>query len=88
MTNVEPNLAKKVPNSSNLFTSFLNQTHIIMEKNSVSISELREAFFSLKTNKISGYQYINFNVVKKCFGEINEPLKHLFNISTRKRDFS
>ena len=31
-TNVRPNLAKKVPNSSNSFTSFLNQTHSIMEK--------------------------------------------------------
>ena len=28
-----------------------------------------------------GYDDINFNVVKKCFGEINEPLKHLFNLS-------
>ena len=27
-----PNLAKKIPNSSNSFTSFLNQTHSIMEK--------------------------------------------------------
>ena len=48
-----------------------------MEKNSLSINELKEAFFSLKTNKSPGYDDINFNVVKKkCFGEINEPLKH------------
>ena len=79
-TNVGPNLAKKVPNSSNSFTSFLNQTHSIMEKNSLSINELKEAFFSLKTNNSPGYDDINFNVVKKCFGEINEPLKHLFNL--------
>ena len=52
-----------------------------MEKNSLSINELKEAFFSLKTNKSTGYYDINFNVVKKCFGEINEPLKHLFNLS-------
>ena len=31
-TNVERNLAEKVSNSSNSFTSFLNQTHSIMEK--------------------------------------------------------
>ena len=80
-TNVGPNLAKKVPNSSKSFTSFLNQTHSIMEKNSLSINELNEDFFSLKTNKSPGYDNINFNVVKKCFGEINEPLKHLFNLS-------
>ena len=87
-TNVGPNLAKKVPNSSNSFTSFLNQTHSIMEKNSLSINELKEAFFSIKTNKSPGYDDINFNVVKKCYGEINEPLKHLFNVSFRKWDFS
>ena len=33
-TNVGPNLAENVPNSSNQFTSFLNQTHMIMEKTS------------------------------------------------------
>ena len=80
-TNVGRNLAKKVPNSSNSFTNFLNQTHSIMKKNSLSINELKETFFSLKTNKSPGYDDINFNVVKKCFGEINEPLKHLFNLS-------
>ena len=52
-----------------------------MEKNSLSINELKEASFSLKTNKSPEYDDINFNVVKKCFGEINEPLKHLFNLS-------
>ena len=80
-TNVGPNLAKKVPNSSNSITSFLNETRSIMEKNSLSINELKEAFFLLKTNKSPGYDDINFNVVKKCSGEINEPLKHLFNLS-------
>ena len=73
-TNVEPNLAKKVPNSSNSFTSFLNQTHSVMEKNSLSINELKEALFWLKTNKSPGFADINFNVVKKCFREISEPL--------------
>ena len=28
-------------------------------------------FFSLKTNKSPGYDNIHFNVVKKCFEEIN-----------------
>ena len=45
------------------------------------MNELKEAFFSLKTNKSPGYDDINFNVVKKCFGEVNEPLRHLFNLS-------
>ena len=28
-----------------------------------------------------------FNVVKKCFGEINESLKHLFNLSLENEGF-
>ena len=52
-----------------------------MEKNSLSINKLKEAFFSLKTNENPGYDNINVNVFKKCFGEINEPLKYLFNLS-------
>ena len=58
-----------------------------MEENSQSINELKEAFFSLKTNKSPGYDDINFNVVKRCFGEINEPLKHLFNLSLENGTF-
>ena len=49
----------------NAFTIFLNQTYSIIEKNSLSISELKEALFSLKTKKSPGYDDINFNVVKK-----------------------
>ena len=71
----------------NPFTSFLNQTQSLMIKNSLSINELKEAFFSLKANKISGYDDINFNVVKKCSGEINEPLKFILNLSLENKIF-
>ena len=50
-----------------------------MGKNALSINKLKEDFFLLKVNS-PGYGDINFNVVKKCFGEINEPLQHLFNL--------
>ena len=53
-----------------------------------SINELKEAVFSLKTNESPGYEGMNFNVVKKCFEEISEPVKHLFNLSLEKRIFS
>ena len=59
-----------------------------MGKKSLSINELKEALFSLKTNKSPRYDDINFNVAKKCFGEINEPLKHLFNLSLENGTFS
>ena len=57
-------------------------------KEILSVNELKEAFFLLKTNESPGYDDINLNVVKKCFGEINEPLKHLFNLSLQNGIFS
>ena len=38
-------------------------------------------FFSLKTNKSSDTNEINFNVIKHCFGELCGPLKYLFDSS-------
>ena len=42
---------------------------------------LENAFFPLKINKIPGYDEINFNVLKKCFSSLREPLKYMFNLS-------
>ena len=46
-----------------------------MEKK-LAINKRVKGGFLLIKNKSTGYDDINFNVVKKCFGEINEPLKH------------
>ena len=58
-----------------------------MESQPLSISELKDAFFSLKINKSSGHDRVGFNVIKKCFGELCEPLKYLFNLSIVKGIF-
>ena len=47
-TNVGPNLAKKVPYSSNSFNSFLNQTHSIMEKKLASNKRVKGGFILIK----------------------------------------
>ena len=44
-------------------------------------------FFSLKINKSAGHDGVSFNVIKKCFGELCEPLKYLFNLSIVKGIF-
>ena len=54
---------------------------VTMQHKYVFINELRDPFFSLKLSKCPGYDEISFNVVKKCFSELCEPLKHVFNIS-------
>ena len=58
-----------------------------MPADSITINELKEAFFSLKTSKRPGYDEISSNVIIKCFSELNEPLKYLFEKSIEKGVF-
>ena len=48
---------------------------------------MKDAFFSLKINKSPYHDGRSFNVIKKCFGELYEPLKYLFNLSIVKGIF-
>ena len=59
-----------------------------MESQPLSINELKNAFLSLKINKSPGHDGVSFNVIKKCFGELCEPLKYLLNLSIVKGIFS
>ena len=47
----------------------------------MSINELKDAFFSLQTNKSSGHDEISFDVIKSCFGSLSKPLLHIFRLS-------
>ena len=58
-----------------------------METKQLSMNELKDAFFFLKINKSPGYDDIRFNVLKKCFSSLFEPLKYLFNLLTKKGIF-
>ena len=54
----------------------------------ISLKELKNAFFSIKTNKCRGHDEINFfNVIRGCFGELCKPSQHLFNLSFEKSIF-
>lgn len=79
--NVGPTLAGKIGHSNGSFTDYLNRTDKIFPEHPLTISELKDAFFSLKSNKSSGIDEINVNVVKKCFGHLATPLGHIFNLS-------
>ena len=52
-----------------------------METKPLSISELKDAFFSLKINKNTGHDDISYNVVSKSFGELCIRLKYIFDLS-------
>ena len=78
---IGPSLAKNIPDPSILFESFLKRVNTTLPSQSFSINELKEVFFSLKTNKSSGADEINFNVIETFFGELCGPLKYLFDSS-------
>ena len=58
-----------------------------MQADSIIIYELKQAFFSLKTNKSPRYDEISSNVIKNCFSELNDPLKYLFEKTIEKGIF-
>ena len=85
--NIGNKLASKIPNASTTFEFFINKPDSAMETKQLSMNELKDAFFSLKIDKIPGYDDISFNVLKECFSSLCEPLMYLFNLSIEKGIF-
>ena len=79
-TDIGLKLAKKIPESSQPFESYMKKVNSEMENKPLSINELKDAFFSLKINKITGHHDISYNVVSKCFGELCTLLKHIIDL--------
>ena len=59
-----PSLAKNIPKPSTSFESFLKRVNTTLPSQSLVINELKDCFFSLKTNKSPGTDEINFNITK------------------------
>ena len=84
-------MARKIPNDSTTFESYINKTDSTTESKQLLANEWKDAF-SFKINKSQGYDDISFkspgyddinlNVLIKCFSSFCEPLKYLFNLST------
>ena len=85
--NIGSNLAAKIPPSNMNFDSYLPLVCTIFAEKSVIEEELKRAFFSLKPNKTPVYDNINVNIVKKIYGELKAPLRHIFNLSLSKGTF-
>ena len=86
-TNIGQKMASQIPKSSKTFETYINKVNIIMESKPLSISKLKDAFFSLKINKISGIDDVSFSIVKKSFGVLCESLIYLFQLSFEKGIF-
>ena len=52
LTNIDPELVKKVPNTSRPFKSYFKKVDTTMPTDSLTISEIKEEFFSLKINRV------------------------------------
>ena len=86
-TNIGTELAEKIRTASRTFESFLNKIDTTMPADPVTLNELKETLFSLKTNKSPGYDQVSSNIIKNCFSELNYPLKYLFGKSIEKGVF-
>ena len=49
---------------------------------------IKGSFLLFETNKSAGYDDISYNYVKNCFGELCDPLLHIFNLSSSSGIFS
>ena len=64
-TQFGPNLAKDFGTSTRSCNEYIKKHDTTQPEKVISVSELKDAFFSLKINKSAGYDVISFNVVKK-----------------------
>ena len=80
-TQIGPNLAKDIGTSTRSFTEYIKKHGTTQLEKVISVTEFKNAFFSLEINKSAGYDDITFNVVKKCFGDLHKALLHIFNLS-------
>ena len=79
-THIGPKLANDIGTSTKRFNEYIKKHDTTQPEKVISVNELKDAFFSLKINKSTGYDDISFNVVKKCFGVLHKPLLHIFNL--------
>ena len=68
-TNVGKNMVSKIPKASTSFEYFVNKSKFVMETKPHSMNELKNAFYSVKSNKSPGYDHISYNVIKKMLWE-------------------
>ena len=73
-TNIGQKLTSQVQKSSKTFEPFINNVNVIVDCKTLLINELKDTFSLLKINKSSDVDDVSFNIIKKCFGVLSEPL--------------
>ena len=85
--NIGPELSAKIPDVQRHFESYLDKTNASLDMTEITHEEFKNAFFSLKINKSTGYDEVSANVVKNIYDELKTPLMHIFNLSISKGIF-
>ena len=80
-TNVGPNPASKMQDTSKTFDDFLFPVQKNTEHKDLTFKEFEKAFKSVKHNKAAGHEDIDSNVIIKVYDEISYPLFMLFHSS-------
>ena len=80
-TNVGPNLASKIQNTSKTFDDFLFPVQKNMEHEGLTFEEFEKTFKSVKHNKTAGHNDIDSNVIIKVYDEISYLLFMIFHSS-------
>ena len=80
-TNVGPNLASKIQNTSKTFEDFLFPVQKNMEYKDLTFEEFEKTFKPVKHNKAAGHDNINSNVITKVYDKISYSLFMIFHSS-------
>ena len=80
-------LANEIKIPTKTFEVYLKKGDNLQSEYLLIINKLKEAFFSLHMNKISGHDKISFNVIKSCFRSLGKPLLHIFRLSLEGESF-
>ena len=57
----------------------IDKCSIVQPECPVTVNELKDALFSLKTNKTPGYDKVSFKVIKHCLGVLYKALLRIFD---------
>ena len=81
-------LQRKYNHQKYSFESHIDSINTKLPEQTLSINELKEAFFFLKSNKSPGINDMIAKINSSCFGELAAPLKHVFELSLSQGIFS
>ena len=86
-TNIGPNRAFEIPNEQGGFEKYLANCNTVMNDAPLTDEEVRNSFYSLKTNKSPGYDDISFSAINNVIDFTVEPLRYTCSNSLAKRIF-